>query len=46
MRETGITSRQRKCHKYKSSGVEALVSPHVLKRKFDVKAVNQVWCGT
>ncbi|MBD8259251.1 IS3 family transposase, partial [Pseudomonas fluorescens] len=31
--------------KYKSPGVEALVAPHVLKRKFDVTAVNQVWCG-
>lgn len=26
-------------------GVEALVAPHVLKRTFDVTAVNQVWCG-
>ncbi|WP_235865546.1 hypothetical protein [Pseudomonas marginalis] len=45
MREAGISSRQRRRHKYKSPGVEALVVPHVLKRKFDVTAVNQVWCG-
>lgn len=45
MREAGIVSRQRRRHKYKSPGVEALVAPHVLKRKFDVTAVNQVWCG-
>lgn len=45
MREAGIASRQRRRHKYKSSGVEALVAPHVLKREFDVTAVNQVWCG-
>lgn len=45
MREAGIASRQRRRHKYKSPGVEALVAPHVLKRKFDVTAVNQVWCG-
>lgn len=45
MREAGIVSRQRRRHKYKSPGVEALVAPHVLKRKFDVATVNQVWCG-
>lgn len=45
MREAGIASRQRRRHKYKSPGVEALVAPHVLKRKFDVTAMNQVWCG-
>lgn len=45
MRETGIESRQRRPHKYKSSGVEALVAPHLLKREFDVKAPNAVWCG-
>ncbi|MDB6447186.1 IS3 family transposase, partial [Pseudomonas sp. 21TX0197] len=45
MREAGIVSRQRRRHKYKSPGVEALVAPHILKRKFDVTAVNQVWCG-
>lgn len=45
MREAGVASRQRRRHKYKSSGVEALVAPHLLKRKFDVTQVNQVWCG-
>lgn len=45
MREAGVASRQRRPHKYKSSGVEALVAPHVLKRKFDVTAINEVWCG-
>jgi len=45
MREAGVVSRQRRRHKYKSSGVEALVVPHLLKRKFDVSAINQVWCG-
>lgn len=45
MREAGVVSHQRRRHKYKSSGVEALVAPHVLKRKFDVTAMNQVWCG-
>jgi putative transposase len=45
MREAGVISRQRRRHKYKSSGVEALVAPHVLKRQFDVTAINQVWCG-
>ncbi|WP_414158119.1 IS3 family transposase [Pseudomonas sp. BNK-45] len=45
MREAGIASRQRRRHKYKSSGVEALVAPHVLKRQFEVTAMNQVWCG-
>ncbi|WP_225924373.1 hypothetical protein [Pseudomonas khavaziana] len=45
VREAGIASRQRRRHKYKSPGVEALVAPHMLKRKFDVTAVNQVWCG-
>lgn len=45
MREAGIVSRQRRRHKYTSSGVESLVAPHVLKRAFDVSAANQVWCG-
>ncbi|MDT4833557.1 Integrase core domain protein [compost metagenome] len=45
MREAGIVSRQRRRHKYKSSGTESLVAPHVLKREFDVSAINQVWCG-
>ncbi|CAI8788958.1 transposase [Pseudomonas chlororaphis] len=45
MREAGIASRQRQRHKYKSSGVEALAPPHVLKRQFEVTAINQVWCG-
>jgi len=45
MREAGVTSRQRRRHKYKSSGVEALVAPHVLKRQFDVTSINEVWCA-
>ena len=45
MKEAGIVSRQRRRHKYKSSGAEALVAPHELKRKFDVSTINQVWCG-
>lgn len=45
MKEAGIASRQRRRHKYKSSGAEALVAPHELKRQFDVSAINQVWCG-
>jgi putative transposase len=45
MREAGIASRQRRRHKYKSSGAESLVAPHLLKRKFDVTTVNEVWCG-
>lgn len=45
MREAGIASRQRRRHKYKSSGVEALTAPHELKRQFDVKTTNEVWCG-
>jgi putative transposase len=45
MREAGIASRQRRRHKYKASGAEALVIPHVLKREFAVSAINKVWCG-
>lgn len=45
MREAGITCRQRRRHKYRSSGVEALTAPHELKRQFDVKRPNEVWCG-
>jgi putative transposase len=45
MREAGVVSRQRRRHKYKSSGAESLIAPHVLKRKFDVSAMNEVWCG-
>ena len=43
MREAWVARHQR--HRYKSSGVEALVAPHVLKRTFDVTAINQVWCS-
>lgn len=45
MREAGVVSGQRRPHKYKSSGAEALVAEHLLKRKFDVDAPNTVWCG-
>ena len=45
MREAGIASRQRRGHKYKPAGAEALVAPHLLKREFDVSAINRVWCG-
>lgn len=45
MRDANIVSHQRRRHKYKSSGTETLIAPHVLKRKFKVEAMNQVWCG-
>lgn len=45
MREANIVSHQRRPHKYKSSGTETLIAPHVLKRKFKVETTNQVWCG-
>lgn len=45
MKEAQIVSRQRRRHRYRSTGVEALVAPDELKRQFDVTAMNQVWCG-
>jgi putative transposase len=45
MREANIVSHQRRPHKYKSSGTEALIAPHELKRQFKVEATNQVWLG-
>ncbi|MDI3357886.1 IS3 family transposase [Pseudomonas sp. UYIF39] len=45
MREAGIVSRQRRDHKYKSSGVESLVAQHELEREFYVADINKVWCA-
>ena len=45
MKEAGIASRQRRPHKYKSSGVESLVAEHELEREFYVVDINKVWCA-
>ncbi|WP_411565780.1 hypothetical protein [Pseudomonas orientalis] len=45
MKEAGIASRQRRPHKYKSSGVESLVAEHELEREFYVADINKVWCA-
>lgn len=45
MREAGLVSRQRRAHRYTSSGTEALIASNALKRNFKVATINQVWCG-
>lgn len=45
MREVGIKSKQPNKPKYKNTGGESKVAPNLLKRKFTIEKVNQVWCG-
>ncbi|WP_258197093.1 IS3 family transposase [Pseudomonas entomophila] len=45
MREAGLECRQRRPHRYRSSGAEALIAENQLKRNFKVSAINEVWCG-
>ncbi|WP_033864896.1 IS3 family transposase, partial [Pseudomonas sp. QTF5] len=45
MKEAGISSCQRRPHKYKSSGTESLVAENVLDREFYVADMNKVWCA-
>jgi len=45
MREAGLECRQRRPHRYRSSGAEALIAENQLKRNFKVSTINEVWCG-
>lgn len=45
MREAGLKCKQRRPHRYRSSGAEALVAENQLKRNFKVSTINEVWCG-
>ncbi|MEA5669817.1 IS3 family transposase, partial [Pseudomonas sp. MH2] len=45
MREANLKCRQRRPHRYRSSGVEALIAENQLKRNFKVSTINEVWCG-
>ncbi|WP_337994623.1 IS3 family transposase, partial [Pseudomonas fontis] len=45
MREAGLKCKQRRPHRYRSSGAEALIAKNQLKRNFKVSAINEVWCG-
>lgn len=45
MREADLKCRQRIPHRYRSSGVEALIAENQLKRNFKVSTINEVWCG-
>ncbi|WOB61653.1 IS3 family transposase [Pseudomonas sp. NBB] len=45
MREAGLKCKQRRPHRYRSSGAEALIAENQLKRNFKVSAINEVWCG-
>nr|WP_264082871.1 IS3 family transposase [Pseudomonas urmiensis] len=45
MREAGLKCRQRRPHRYRSSGAEALIAENQLKRNFKVSTINEVWCG-
>ena len=45
MKAAGIQSKQPNKHKYKIAEDESRIAPNLLKRGFNVKAPNQVWCG-
>lgn len=45
MAEEGLVSRQTPKHRYPKGGNESLISPNLLKRRFDVTAINRWWCG-
>lgn len=45
MKEEGLVSCQIPRHKYPKGGNESLISPNLLKRKFDVTQPNRWWCG-
>lgn len=45
MREAGLKCKQRRPHRYRSSGAEALIAENQLKRNFKVSTINEVWCG-
>lgn len=45
MREASLQCRQRRSHRYRSSGAEALIAENLLKRNFKVSKINEVWCG-
>jgi len=45
MREASLCCRQRRPHRYRSSGAEALIAENLLKRNFKVSKINEVWCG-
>ena len=45
MKRLGLTSKQTRSHRYKIAANESKVAPNELKREFDVKAPNTVWCG-
>lgn len=46
MEEAGVVSKQpNKPHRYKVAGKPSNITKNILKRRYDVKAVNTVWCG-
>lgn len=45
MRDAGLSSSQPRKHRYKVANDESKIAPNLLKRQFNVEAINQVWCG-
>ncbi|MGS0734953.1 IS3 family transposase, partial [Shewanella sp. 125m-1] len=45
MRDAGLISSQPRKHRYKVANDESKIAPNLLKRQFNVEAINQVWCG-
>lgn len=45
MQELGLCSRQRRPAGARARGVDALIAPNLLDRRFEVAEKNQVWCG-
>jgi putative transposase len=45
MRDAGLISSQPRKHRYKIANDESIIAPNVLKRQFNVEAINQVCCG-
>lgn len=45
MKEKSLCSRQTRKHRYPKGGNESVFSPNLLKRRFNVTAINRWWCG-
>lgn len=45
MRNVGLISSQPRKHRYKVANDESKIAPNLLKRQFNVEAINLVWCG-
>ena len=45
MKLLNLVSTQIPKHTYKKAKQESIIAPNLLKRQFDVKQPNKIWCG-